>query len=144
MVENSLITMEDRAEIDRHHTENGWGYRKISKYLNLPKWSVLNHLRGRTTGIGNAGRIHVGEDNCMWRGEDVSYGNLHMWLRRNVPLTDVCQICGESPAVDHANITGIYSRNLKDYICVCRKCHFAIDADKVGRDDKNGRFRKSG
>ena len=55
------------------------------------------------------------------------YNTLHKWLqkRRN---TDICEMCNKtSNRIEAANITGTYSRNLKDYRWLCVKCHRRYD-----------------
>lgn len=136
------LTLEDRANIDRVHKETGYGHCKISKILNLSKWAVLGHLRGRTNGKGTGNYKHKsGPENHMWKGNLASYSAIHIWARENIPLTDVCQLCGKPGKLDHANISGEYIRDKGDFICVCRKCHTALDWHLHPRD-KLGRLRK--
>jgi hypothetical protein len=68
------------------------------------------------------------DKNPMWKGEKVSYGCLHRWLRRNYPPPDKCPNCGwKKPRLEVACLTGKYSRNPKDYTYLCVKCHRNMD-----------------
>ena len=58
-----------------------------------------------------------------------------MWLRRNKPKPNKCQICnkfGNSRQIQWANINGKYRRIFDDYIALCVKCHVNFDANKRG------------
>jgi hypothetical protein len=136
------LTLKDRENIDRIHKETGYGHCKISKILNLSKWAVLGHLRGRTNGKGTGNYKHLkGDESPSWRGDSAGYSAVHLWARKNIPLTDVCQLCGNPGRLEHANISGEYIRDKNDFICVCKKCHIALDWYLHPRD-KLGRLRK--
>ena len=66
----------------------------------------------------------LGNNNPMWKGDDVGYGNLHVWVRRHKEK-HLCP-CGKMP-YDVANISGEYKRDINDYIWLCRKCHMKSD-----------------
>lgn len=82
-----------------------------------------------------------GEKNPQWKGEDAGYGSIHDYVRIRKPKPELCERCHERPAIDMANISGEYLRDLSDWEYLCRKCH--MDGD--GRNDflrKSGRSRK--
>ncbi len=72
-------------------------------------------------------RPKIGEKNPMWKGDKVSYKSLHDWVRRNLPIPELCQICKQSKPYDAANISGKYLRDLSDWKYLCRKCHMNSD-----------------
>jgi len=69
----------------------------------------------------------LGEDNPMWKGDQVGYNSLHQWVKNNLSAPELCQICHEVPPKDLANITNIYNRNFKNWMYICRKCHMRSD-----------------
>lgn len=74
-----------------------------------------------------------GEENPFWKGKDVGYSSLHMWVNRHKNKPIECIECGEIKKLDWANIDHKYRRVLDDYIALCRKCHKRFDKKmKVG------------
>ena len=75
------------------------------------------------------GQNQTGENNFAWKGNNATKRGKHKWidLQKGKPMK--CEICGTTTAkrYDWANIDHKYSRNLEDYIRMCRKCHFAYD-----------------
>ena len=64
-------------------------------------------------------------------GDKVGYNALHQWVYRKLGFPDECEECGfksESHRKIHwANISKKYERNLKDWLRLCAKCHYAYD-----------------
>jgi len=79
----------------------------------------------------NAGWFKAGEESPDWKGVDVSYSRLHKWVvYHRGPANDFpCDHCGLVQAVDWANITHTYERELDDYMPLCRQCHSDYDAE---------------
>jgi hypothetical protein len=77
-------------------------------------------------------KLYKGENNPAWTGDNVSYRQVHRWIRKNFPMPELCEICKKVPPLDLANITGIYSRDIVNWSWLCRKCHIHSD----------GRFKK--
>ena len=69
---------------------------------------------------------HMGEKNIMWKGDDVGYRALHVWVKKRFTRTKLCQCCKKVPPIDLAN-KGIYDRELKNWEWLCRKCHMIKD-----------------
>lgn len=67
------------------------------------------------------------EKHPQWRGDKVGYNGLHAWIRRHMSKPTLCPMCLKSPARDLANITGMYTREFKNWAYFCHKCHFAFD-----------------
>jgi hypothetical protein len=80
--------------------------------------------------------------NPNWSGIRVGYIALHQWLYRNYGVPDKCEIknCvypkqGSSylitrPTFQWANVTGVYSRERKNWKMMCRSCHAKFDHPK--------------
>ncbi len=75
----------------------------------------------------------IGDKHPLWAGNKVSYGKLHVWIRRRLPEPKQCQHCHKVKpyklAYDLA-CKGRYSRDLKNWWYLCRKCHMALDGRK--------------
>lgn len=69
----------------------------------------------------------IGDKNPMWKGDAVGYTALHDWVKRHLPQPELCQRCKERPAIDAANISGEYKRDLTDWEYLCRTCHMNED-----------------
>lgn len=69
----------------------------------------------------------ISEKNPMWAGDKVGYYALHSWVRRRKEKPSFCDNCKERPALDLANISGEYKRNLDDWEWLCRHCHMNKD-----------------
>lgn len=75
----------------------------------------------------NMGLVRRGEKNPKWKGDNVGYFALHSYLRRHMPLPQICPRCNKSPPRHLANITGIYNRDFKNWEYMCVKCHVGFD-----------------
>jgi len=81
---------------------------------------------------------NIGEDNHKWKGDSVSYRNLHRWIERNLGKASKCEYCGKEGVgreIHWANKNHLYKRNLEDWTQLCVKCH--AKHDKLLRS-KNG------
>lgn len=63
------------------------------------------------------------EKSHRWKGDNVGYKFLHIFMRRIKPKPDLCEYCGLVPPYDLANVSGIYNRDPESYRYLCRKCH---------------------
>ena len=72
----------------------------------------------------------TGEKNWKWKGNKVSYGALHSWIRRRLGKPKRCEHCGKDGVGRHmhwANKSGKYLRNTSDWIRLCVPCHKKYD-----------------
>lgn len=78
--------------------------------------------------------ILIGEKHPLWKGDKVGYSSLHKWVSRHKGSPKFCEGCGDETKqrYEWANIDGKYSRNLDDFIRLCKKCHFKFDGRKWG------------
>lgn len=78
----------------------------------------------------NAGKEYAqikGEKHWKWKGDKISYTNLHKWLYDNYKKLDMCEFCGDGGKLECANKSGEYKRDLTDWLTLCVKCHKAYD-----------------
>lgn len=81
------------------------------------------------------------EGNPSWKGDAVGYSGIHDWVRARYVKPELCERCENRPALDLANKSQQYLRDLSDWWYLCRKCHMDID----GRNDQlraSGKSRK--
>jgi hypothetical protein len=112
---------------------------KLKELIKLGKGGAeiaveLGRTRGQVNtksfrlGLKSSFRFNAGSSNGQWKGDDVGYGCLHKWVRRNKPQPKTCEMCGkERKVLDCANISGEYKRDIDDWIYLCRKCHMKSD-----------------
>lgn len=71
-----------------------------------------------------------GKRNPMYK-EKASYIAIHVYVRRRKPCDGICQICSKNigkKKLDLAKIHGRkYTREITDYIWLCRTCHNVYD-----------------
>ncbi len=77
----------------------------------------------------------TGKNNPNWKGikGKYAYSNLHKWIGSNYGKPELCRNieCKKSSIkFEWANITGIYERDIKNYIELCRSCHTNFDRYK--------------
>lgn len=73
---------------------------------------------------------NVGIKNHKWKGDNVSYRNLHRWVERNLGKAVKCENCkkvGKEHEIHWSNNDHLYKRNLLDWTSLCAKCHAEHD-----------------
>mgnify|MGYP000973943211 CR=1 FL=1 len=74
-----------------------------------------------------------GEDNPGWKGDDISYRELHRWIRKERGEPEICEGCGTTEGlIEWANKSHEYKRELLDWLSLCRFCHKAYDKEHRG------------
>jgi len=89
-----------------------------------------NHIRRKTySGLCRDCWLDTTNEinNGMWRGNNVGYVGLHRWIIRHLSKPNKCQKCNVNPAIDCANKSGKYLRDLSDWEWLCRRCHMLSD-----------------
>ncbi len=81
-----------------------------------------------------------GEKNWKWKGDGVGYVGLHYWVRRELGNASYCEHCSgeKSQTFEWANKSGLYLRDLIDWIRLCKSCHTIYD-NKRGASSYHGR-----
>lgn len=120
------------SRIGRKHSE----FSKLKMSLNRSgkmKGSE-NHRFGKCLSKYHIQRIkesNSGERSHFWKGEKAGYGAIHIYVRKHNPAPKKCENCWSESALDLANQTGIYDRNIKNYKYLCRNCHMNSDGRKL-------------
>lgn len=74
----------------------------------------------------------LGEKNHSWKGDNAKYSTIHDWIRKYKPKPETCERCGQKRHIECANISGLYKRDINDFVYVCVPCHFKIDVKTKG------------
>lgn len=84
--------------------------------------------------------VEKGERHPSWKGQDISYKHLHIWLRNTYGKPIYCEHCKStdpSKRYEWANISGEYKRDRDDYLRLCHSCHMKFDYKKPKRPEKS-------
>ena len=74
----------------------------------------------------NKGKL-IGKNNPRWN-KDPDYRAIHKYIQLRNGKPEICIGCGKVEGILHwANISGVYTRNVKDYIGMCSGCHGSHD-----------------
>lgn len=67
--------------------------------------------------------------NSQWKGNNVGYKALHIWVSRWLGKPSKCEDCGttEAKKFEWANISKEYKRDLDDWKRLCHPCHIKFD-----------------
>jgi hypothetical protein len=86
-------------------------------------------LRGKPLSeewVENIRKSKLGELNPKWKSGAITYEALHQWVSSRIKK-DSCENCGSTKNIDMANISGLYKRDLTDWVSLCRRCHMISD-----------------
>lgn len=67
------------------------------------------------------------QKNHNWKGDGVGYFALHQWVYRRLGKAMECEVCTSTVRVQWANKSGLYKRDLGDWLELCQKCHSRYD-----------------
>ena len=80
--------------------------------------------------------LQGGDKHYAWKGNEVGYTALHMWIYKMYGQPDTCEECGKSNLkgkfINWANISGNYLRGRDDWKRLCKSCHVKFD-DTINR-----------
>lgn len=73
--------------------------------------------------------ISKGSLNNNWRGDDVGYQGVHIWMRKTYGQPEFCEHCktSEHRMYHWANISREYKRERSDWLRLCVPCHHRYD-----------------
>lgn len=71
------------------------------------------------------------ENAYQWKGDDVGYNALHIWVRKEFGQPKKCEHCQKDnltgKSIHWANKTGLYKRDISDWLRLCVSCHRLYD-----------------
>lgn len=69
-----------------------------------------------------------GSNNINWKGDNVGKIAVHSWIVRRLGKPNKCEFCGKlGNRLEWANKSGLYKRDLSDWIRLCYSCHHQYD-----------------
>ena len=70
-----------------------------------------------------------GSETSNWKGNNVKYSGLHMWVRSMLGEPSKCEHCETTTAkkFEWANKNHTYFRNITDWVRLCTSCHRKYD-----------------
>lgn len=75
------------------------------------------------------------EKNPSWKGSDVGYYGLHLWISKLLGKPQKCEHCGKDnltgKQINWANKSGKYLRDKSDWLRLCVKCHREYDKQQI-------------
>lgn len=76
-----------------------------------------------------SGKMPTNDSHRLWRGDSAGYGSKHAWVARKLGTPSKCEHCGTDSAkkFEWANKSGLYTRDLNDWLRLCTKCHHKYD-----------------
>lgn len=113
------------------------GEKIIPPNLKGRKRSPEGVARGAAKRKGQKRPTNSGVFNKKWKGDDASYYAIHIWVSNHFgkayehPCT-FCEKRGNSHQMHWANLDHKYSRDKKDWIVLCAKCHANYDRTVLG------------
>lgn len=127
MTKGSKMSIEQRERLRIAHLgQRAWN-----------KGVPMNHSGSFKNGHGDlvsrssrvaAGEKLTNEKHPNWKGDDVGYSALHIWIRRHFGVPRKCEDCGESKGkMEWANVSGRYLRIQEDWKRLCVRCHRIFD-----------------
>lgn len=69
------------------------------------------------------------EKHYLWKGDEVGYGALHAYIRRNFGKAIKCEKCFSTKSIHWANKSHKYKRDRSDWFQLCSSCHKRYDID---------------
>ena len=113
-----------RTEKDKESMRKGW----MKRFMKGEKsYGKENAIKGRE----KIRKSKLGSKNPLWKGDNVGYSGLHLWIQSKLGKPNICTYCKKvklsNRQIDWANKSHNYKRDLDDWIRLCRKCHIAYD-----------------
>lgn len=98
-------------------------------------WLAANPERARDAARARYERTKVligrprADAHANWRGDQVGYHALHVWLAANYGKPSLCEHCGTTTAkrFEWANVDHVYRRVREDWMRLCTSCHRKYD-----------------
>jgi hypothetical protein len=72
-------------------------------------------------------RNFTNERNPFWKGDNITYGQIHRWIISKLQKPNRCENCGEKYKLEWANKSHEYKRDYSDWLALCRGCHAKYD-----------------
>lgn len=91
--------------------------------------------KGYWAGKSGDPRLRSGENHPQWKGNIVSYSQLHRWARKQFGNPRFCWLCEKTGRIEMACINGIYTKLESTWAALCVKCHRMFDQHPFMKND---------
>jgi len=110
--------------LGKHWTLSAETRKKMSKAQKGKRHPWITEQLTGTKIPSNSNELHPD-----WKGDEVSYRNLHRWVERKRGKPQKCEHCGTSEKRRYhwANKSRKYKRDLDDWFRLCIPCHKKYD-----------------
>ena len=71
--------------------------------------------------------INFGEKNGKWKGNNVTYGALHNWVRKQIKKPKLCGMCNKRKKLQLSCKNHNYKKDLSLWRYICQSCHSKLD-----------------
>lgn len=91
-------------------------------------------LKGHTSWMKGLSGLYTEEKSFAWKGNDVGYGGVHMWVKKWLGKPNKCSVCGKvgyGRQMHWANKDHKYRRDLTDWLRLCVECHRKYDKQLI-------------
>lgn len=103
--------------------------KKNPKHSEWLKAHPINYWKGRNK------PEFTGSGNPQWKGNEVGYRALHIWVESKLGKPSKCEHCNTDGLTQRkihwANKSGQYLRDLDDWMRLCAKCHKQYDMTRA-------------
>lgn len=107
----------------------------LGKKRNVETLKKMSENRKGIPAWNKGKKSPLDERHPFWKGDEVSYRNLHRWVERKLGKANRCIQCGLDKIpmgrvryFQWANISKQYKRDISDWKQLCIKCHKAFDS----------------
>lgn len=112
-----------------------------NKEIKVPLWKIIKS-RGKCCSnkcrhIYQIG-LTINEKQPAYKGKMAGYVALHLWAKKYLVKPQTCRDCNQPKALQLANVSGKYLRELFDWEWLCGSCHKKKDLLKLKMGEYNG------
>lgn len=135
----SLFTNINRTTIKQYFIRYKIKLRKSNKWTKESKEKISgkgNSFYNKTHSLKNknifrnTAKRRINKLNPRWKGDNVSYRGLHLWITKNYGKADRCENVNcknKTLRFEWSNVSGNYKRDRADWQMLCKSCHRIYD-----------------
>lgn len=131
------IGIANKVSLKKYYDNGGISPRKGKHHSSETKLKLRKFNLGKCMSEETKNKIKVsssGEKSHCWKGNEVGYGGLHMWIKKERGNPIVCEECNKKGEkingkwnIEWANKDHKYRRKKEDWLGLCKLCHIEHD-----------------
>ncbi len=122
-----FLVTKGRAEISKHCSRKCHNSAAGIKGGKAGKGKIMPYVPKPHMILRNKLIKYKGKDSGNWKGDNVGYYGLHMWIKSNFGIPTKCENCGAEKSVQWSNKDHKYTRMREDWEQLCSSCHQKYD-----------------